>query len=77
MLSYRQSLGKNISQLEFGWDISGCNGTTIDLVSYKMAMNLDMFGSFMMNRVHCNGHGCLVVTFESDFLYEFEPQVFE
>jgi len=66
MSSSKKRFSANVSQLSFGGYIGKTDKTLHELVPNKMAVKLDVLGSFMKNRVFCNVNSSQVVTLDRD-----------
>ena len=59
-----KALSENISQLILRRNMKSSDKSKLDLFPNKVAVSLNMFGSFMINRICSNMYGRLAVTKE-------------
>ena len=70
----RKNFGEYISELQMSRKISQLQNAVKNLVSCKMAINLNVLRSLVKNRIFCNLESQLIVAMESDWLFMRDAQ---
>lgn len=74
---WRQSFGKNVSYLHRRGNWKKLDETSVDLMSYNMAVDFDMFGAFMEDRIRSYLNGGTIVTVKCSWLNERYSKILE